>query len=103
MSTTIDGRGRIAGSRITVYDVLTYSEASWRIPSIAATLGISSAQVQAALDYVEENRERVMENYRAIVARIERGNPPEIEARRRRSHNHLVEKLQQIEHCRNGK
>jgi uncharacterized protein (DUF433 family) len=103
MSATIDLRGRISGTRITVYDVLTYSDAGWQNSSIAATLGISSAQVQAALNYVAENREKVMENYRAILARIKRGNPPEIEARRQRSHDLLVEKLQQIEHCRNGK
>ena len=102
MSATIDGHARIAGTRITIYDVLTYAEAGWQTSSIAATLGLSTAQVQAALDYFAENREEVLENYRAILARIERGNPPAIEARSLQSHNLLADKLREIQRRRNG-
>jgi uncharacterized protein (DUF433 family) len=102
MSATIDGHTRIDGTRITVYDVLTYAEAGWQTSSIAATLGLSTAQVQTALDYFAENREKVLQNYRAILARIERGNPPEIEARRRQSHDLLAEKLGEIQRRRAG-
>ncbi len=36
MSTAIEPAARIAGTRITVYDVLTYAEAGWQASSIAA-------------------------------------------------------------------
>ena len=97
MTATIDARARIAGTRITVYDVLTYSEAGWHPSSIAGTLGVSTAQVNAALHYVAANREKVMETYRAILARIESGNPPDIEARLQQSHERLMERLRQRE------
>lgn len=102
MPATIDARARIGGTRITVYDVLTYSEAGWQPSSIAAILGISTAQVQAALEYVAENREAILANYLAILARIERGNPPEIEAQRRQSHELLTERLRDIRRRSNG-
>ena len=102
MTALINDRARIEGTRITVYDVLTYAEADWHPSSIAAILGISTEQVQAALKYIAENKEAVSSNYRAIMDRIQRGNSPEIEAKRRQSHERLQEKLQEIERQRNG-
>ena len=96
MSATIDRRARISGTRITIYDVLTYAEAGWRESSIAAMLGLSTAQVQTAVEYIAENRETVLEVDRRILARIERGNPPEIETKRQQSHELLVAKLLEI-------
>ena len=92
---TIDVDGRIVGTRITIYDVLTYVG---RHPSsIAATLGVSTAQVRAALYYFTGNREEVLKHYRAALARIARGNPPEVEAKRRQTHERLMEKLREIQ------
>jgi len=97
MSAIIIKNDRIGGTRITVYDILTYSEAGWGHARIAAMLRISSSEVQAALDYVAANRDIVMENYRKILARIEKGNPPEIEARRQESHEQLLEMRAELE------
>jgi uncharacterized protein (DUF433 family) len=97
MSTTIDPKARIAGTRITVYDVLTYAEAGWHPSSIAATLGVSTAQVESALEYISQHEEEVLAKYRLIVERIGRGNPPSVEAKRRRSHEHLLAQLKEIE------
>jgi uncharacterized protein (DUF433 family) len=99
---TINDRARIEGTRITIYDVLTYSEEGWYPSSIAAVLGISTAQVEAALQYVAEHKEEVMKVYRSILARIERGNPPEIEAKRRQSHERLLAKLKELQEQRKG-
>ena len=97
MSAAIVENDRIAGTRITVYDVLTYSEAGWGHGRIAAMLRISTAEVQAALDYVAANHDVVMENYRRSLGRIAKGNPPEIEARRQESHKRLLEMRAELE------
>jgi uncharacterized protein (DUF433 family) len=102
MQATIDERSRISGTRITIYDVLTYSEAGWHPSSIAGMLGVSTAEVKAALDYISEHQEEVMKTYRSILARIERGNPPEVEAKRQQSHERFLAKLREIERRRNG-
>jgi uncharacterized protein (DUF433 family) len=102
MPAIINGHARIEGTRITVYDVLTYSEAGWQPSSIAATLGLSTAQVQAVLEYISENREEVLRKYHSVLARIAQGNPPEVEARRQRSHDRLSAKLKEIERSRQG-
>lgn len=97
MSTAIDPLARIAGTRITVYDVLTYAEAGWHPSSIAVTLGLSTTQVDAALEYISQNQEEVLAKYRSIVERIDRGNPPSVEAKRRGSHARLLARLKEIE------
>ncbi len=84
METMIINRGRgpeIAGTRITVYDVLDYLKEGWHHTAIAATLGISSAQVLAAIQYVQDHRDEVQENYQKILERCAKGNPPEIQGR----------------------
>lgn len=76
------GRGpEIEGTRITVYDVLHYHLGGWHPTAIAGNFRLSSAQIQAALDYVEAHKEEVMEQYRKIEERIARGNPPEVQAK----------------------
>ena len=101
MSTTINHRGRIQGTRITVYDILTYSEAGWHPSSIAAVLGISTEQVKAALQYISEHESDVLANYQSVLERIEQGNSPEIEAKRAGSRQLLQDKLKKLE-PRNG-
>jgi uncharacterized protein (DUF433 family) len=76
------GRGpEIEGTRITVYDILDYTEDGWHHTAIAAWLRLSSAQVLAAIRYIEEHKDEVMANYRKILERCARGNPPEIQAK----------------------
>jgi uncharacterized protein (DUF433 family) len=81
---TINNRGRgpeIAGTRITVYDILDYYLDGSGPATIAATLRIASDQVMAAIEYIETHREEVLANYQKILDRCAQGNPPELQAR----------------------
>lgn len=85
MSTAIVNN-RIAGTRITVWDVYHYLEGGdWSPAQIAEVLRLSLEQVDCALRYIEENKEEVLKVHRQIEERIARGNSPEIEAKREAS------------------
>ena len=76
------GRGpEIAGTRITVYDVIEYYKAGRHRDMIADTLELSSQQVEVAIRYIEEHRDEVTANYEKNMERIRRGNPPELQAK----------------------
>ena len=88
------GRGpEIAGTRITVFDVLDYRKHGWHRDRIAALFRLSSGQVQAALDYIDAHNEEVMAAYKRILDRQK--NPPEVqallEASRGAAHRKLAE------------
>jgi uncharacterized protein (DUF433 family) len=84
------GRGpQIAGTRITVYDIMDYLKQDWHHTAIAAWLRLSSYQVLAAIKYIEEHCEEVEAEYKLILEREARGNPPEIQAKREASHAKL--------------
>jgi uncharacterized protein (DUF433 family) len=74
---------KIEGTRITVYAVLEYVRDGRPRDWIAATLNLSSRQVQAATDYIREHESRVRADYDRILARIREGNPPHIESQLR--------------------
>jgi uncharacterized protein (DUF433 family) len=101
MNTIIIDRGRgpeIAGTRITVYDVWDYARVGHHHTTIAATLGLSSIQVAAALKYIEKHKDEVLADYQQILERMARGNAPEVEAKLQQSQAKLQalrEKLQQ--------
>ena len=81
---TIIDRGRgpeIAGTRITVYDILDYTTMNWHHTAIAAMFRISSRQVLAAIQYIDDHKDEVMANYHKLLEREARGNPPEMQAR----------------------
>lgn len=80
MSVTIVN-GRIAGSRITIYNVVHYLEGGWTAPEILEVLPLSPEELQAAIQYIEDHKAEVMEVHRQIEERIARGNPPEIQAK----------------------
>jgi DNA-binding GntR family transcriptional regulator len=63
-----------------VYTVLDYLRAGRTRDWIAALLHLSSEQVQAAMDYIRDHDTQVNAEYEAIVARIEQGNPAQVEA-----------------------
>jgi uncharacterized protein (DUF433 family) len=76
------GRGpEIAGTRITVYDIMDYYKQGWGHARIASWLRLSSAEVQAAIRYIEEHKDEVTANYQKILERCARGNPPELQAK----------------------
>lgn len=74
-------RDRIEGTRITIYDIMDYVEMKWHHSSIALWLNLSSEQVLAAMKYIEEHKEEVEVEYRKILEREARGNPPELQAK----------------------
>ena len=70
------GRGPvIAGTRITVYDIVDYLDEGWHPTAIATIFRISSREVGAALRYIEEHEEEVRAEYQRILARAAKGNP----------------------------
>src|SRR2546422_3972905 len=82
MNYAIINRGRgpeIAGSRITVYDVLAESQAGATAEEMAGWWQLDVEQIHLALRYIEEHREEVEQDRAAIKARHARGNPPHIE------------------------
>jgi uncharacterized protein (DUF433 family) len=72
---------KIEGTRITVYAIFEYLELQRSREWIAAMLGLSSRQVQAAIDYIAEHRTEVQAEYQKIADRIGRGNPPWVQER----------------------
>jgi uncharacterized protein (DUF433 family) len=85
------GRGpEIAGTRITVYDVIEYYKAGRHRDIIAAILSLSSDQVEAAIRYIEEHRDEVMASYEKNMERIRRGNPPELQAKLDAGHERFL-------------
>jgi uncharacterized protein (DUF433 family) len=92
MGAAIIDRGRgpeIAGTRITVYDVWDYLKEGCHHTAIATTLRISSAQVQAAIQYIDEHKVEVLAEYQKMLDREALGNPPEIQTKLLASHAKL--------------
>ena len=88
---------RLAGTRITVWDVLHYLEAGWSYREIAETLRLNDAQVEAVAQYIEDHKEELLVVHRQIEERKARGNPPAITAKLAKSRTRLQEWLQQHE------
>ena len=84
------GSPGLARIRITIYDIIPYMERGYSPASIALVLPISTAEVLALQQYIEDHKEEVMAEEAKIKARIARGNPPEIEAMREESHKKLL-------------
>jgi uncharacterized protein (DUF433 family) len=75
------GRGpEIAGSRITVYDVLAETQVGTPVAQLAREWHLDVAQIELALRYIEEHKEEVLREYQKIKERHARGNPPHIQA-----------------------
>ena len=98
MSTAIVDRGRgpeIAGTRITVYDIMDYLQAGWHHTHIAVTLRLSSDEVLTAMRYIEQHTDAVMAGYQRILDRDAAGNPPELRAKLEATHARVQEMLGQ--------
>lgn len=96
------GRGpEIAGTRITVYDVLDYHKQGWHRDLIAVTLSLSSCQVEAATRYIEEHRDEVMAAYQQMLERDARGNPPELQAKLDAGHERFLAMVRERRAARN--
>lgn len=72
MSAKIINRGRgpeIEGTRITVYDVWDYARQGWHRDRIAALFRLSSRDIQAALDYIQQHQDAINTTYQSILDR----------------------------------
>ncbi len=91
------GRGpELEGTRTTVYDVIPYLEAGRSATYIAATMGHSTRQIEALIEYIEQHKEVVMAVHREIEERIAQGNPPEIQAKLQASHEKMLALKEQL-------
>ena len=106
LEATIINRGRgpeIAGTRITVYDVMAYRKHGWPRDRIAALFRLSSRDVQAAIEYIEQHREAVEADYQRILERHRNYQyPPDVQAKVERCREAAHRRLQQIRQCRAG-
>lgn len=76
------GRGpEIAGTRITVFDIMDYTSEDWDHEEIAELFRLSVDQVAAAVEYIEQHEDELLPQYLKMLVRDMRGNPPEIQAK----------------------
>jgi uncharacterized protein (DUF433 family) len=96
----------IAGTRITIFDVLHYLEASRKPEEIAEILSLSLNQINDAIQYINEHKAEVMAIHREIEESIARGNPPEVQAKldaaSARSRARIMQRQLQRSQERNG-
>jgi uncharacterized protein (DUF433 family) len=57
----------IAGTRITLYDVIDFLKAQYPPQLIRDTFNLTNAQINAALSYIEENRTQVEAEYQEVL------------------------------------
>ena len=76
-----------------MYTVLDYLRAGRTRDWIAALLHLSSAQVQAAMEYIRDHDTQVNAEYEAIVARIKKGNQPQVEEQLRANRERVKARL----------
>ncbi len=88
---------KIEGTRITVYTVFEDLRNGHGREEIALSYGLSSRQVQAAIDYIGANEAAVIAEYEKIMERINRGNPPHIEAILQENHQKLLARLAELQ------
>jgi uncharacterized protein (DUF433 family) len=81
MESVIQSNGKIAGTRISVYEVYYYLVNDWQPKDIAPVLQLSMEQIQSAMQYIGEHRAAVVAVHNEIEGRNARGNPPEVEAK----------------------
>lgn len=84
---------KIEGTRISVYAVFEYLRRGRSRDWIAATLNLSSCQVQAAVDYIRDHETRVAAEYGRIAERIGRGNSPQVESQLRANREKVQARL----------
>lgn len=90
------GRGpEISGTRITVYHIWEFYRAGDGRDDIALTFGLSSRQVQAAMDYIAAHRNEVEREYAKIQERIGQGNSDLVESQLHRNREKLQKRLRE--------
>jgi uncharacterized protein (DUF433 family) len=106
MGAKIINRGRgpeIEGTRITVYDVLDYTQHGWHRDRIAALFRLSSRDIQAALDYIQQHQDEVAASYQRILDRPQNyPYPSEVKAKVEASRKRAQARLAALEASRFG-
>jgi uncharacterized protein (DUF433 family) len=88
------GRGpEIAGTRITIFDIMDFLKYGCDIDEIAKHLWIKREQVIAAVDYIKSHQDQADREYALIVERMNRPNPPEVEQGRAKTREELQRRL----------
>ncbi len=72
------GAPRIAGTRISVYDVLALLKEGQSVATIADDFRLGVDQIECAIAYIGEHRADVEAAFAQIQARNARGNTPDI-------------------------
>jgi uncharacterized protein (DUF433 family) len=100
MGAQIIDRGRgpeIAGTRLTVYDVVDYLQEGWRYDQIAGLFRLPPDDIQTAIKYIEDHKEDVIAAYRQILARHRNVQyPPEVQGKLARNRRKLEAKLAEL-------
>ena len=92
------GRGpQIAGSRITVFDVMDYLKDGWHRDRIAMLFRLSSLDIQAAIEYIEAHGAEVEAEYLRIIDRQNNYHyPPDVQQRVDDSRRRAQELLKKV-------
>ena len=92
------GRGpEIAGTRITVFDVMDYLKHNWHRDRIAMLFRLLSRDIQVAIDYIEAHRPEVEVEYQRILDRHRNYKyPPEVQAKVDASRRRAEELLKKV-------
>jgi uncharacterized protein (DUF433 family) len=61
----------IAGTRITIYDVMDYANSQYPAKFISSLLNLTKAQINDALAYIEANRSEVDAEYQIVLQQAE--------------------------------
>jgi uncharacterized protein (DUF433 family) len=104
MDTRIINRGRgpeIEGTRITVYDVWDYVRLGWHQTEIAALFRLSSDQIRAATEFIDQHREDVLASYQSMVDRHHRHQySPEVQEKLAQARAKLAARKAEIDSAR---
>jgi uncharacterized protein (DUF433 family) len=75
------GRGpQLAGTRITVQDLLPYFQAGCTPGEIAQAMPVTPEEIAVVRQYIDDHRDEVLEADQRIRARnVTRANPPQVE------------------------
>jgi uncharacterized protein (DUF433 family) len=100
MAAEIHDRGRgpeIKGTRITVYDVMDYSEHGDDRAYIASILRLTPEEVDVAIRYIEQHKAELWPKYQRMLAWAEEGNPPHVLEKLQRSHEKMMARRRALE------
>jgi uncharacterized protein (DUF433 family) len=81
----------ISGTRITIYDILDFLKAEWPRTLIREYFELTDAQLDAALDHIEEHRAAVEAEYQQVLREAEENR--QYWEERNRDRNALIARL----------